>query len=172
MTISVDINDQDVFTAMRAYIASIVGDAVEIIQGLDNDVPMPKGNFVVMTSLGMERLGTNLKAYNSVNQTATITTPYKYNIQLDFYGSDSQKWAAAVKALFFDDYAVSQFPDNIAPLYMDDAVQMALINGEQQYEQRWRVSTYLQYNPSITVTQQSATSIDVGLYPIDVLQPN
>ena len=71
------------------------------------------------------------------------------------------------QALFRDQYATDIFPANIQPLYADDPVQIPLIDGEEQYEQRWKITASLQYNPTLTTGQQSMLSIEVGLAPID-----
>jgi len=96
-----------------------------------------------------------------------ILTPTRYEMQLDFYGSTSQTWAMQTQALFRDQYATDIFPANIQPLYADDPVQIPLIDGEQQYEQRWKITANLQYNPILTTAQQSMLEVVVDLAPID-----
>ena len=70
-------------------------------------------------------------------------------------------------ALFRDEYTTDLFPANIQPLYADDPVQLPLIDGEQQYEQRWKLEATLQYNPILTTSQQSMLDVIVELAPID-----
>jgi len=48
---------------------------------------------------------------------------------------------------------------------------MTLINGEQQFEQRWRVEASMQYNPVVTMAQGSATALNVGLVSTDAAYP-
>jgi hypothetical protein len=88
-------------------------------------------------------------------------------MQLDFYGPDSQVWAMQTMALFRDDYATALFPSNIQPLYADDPIQIPLIDGEAQYEQRWKLVASLQYNPILSTTQQSMLAAKIELAPID-----
>ena len=88
-------------------------------------------------------------------------------MQLDFYGPDSQVWAFETQALFRDEYATDLFPANIQPLYADNPVQIPLIDGEEQYEQRWKITASLQYNPILTTSQQSMLDVVVDLAPID-----
>ena len=88
-------------------------------------------------------------------------------MQLDFYGPSSQIWAVETMALFRDEYATQIFPSNIQPLYADDPIQIPLIDGEAQYEQRWKLVASLQYNPTLTTSQQSMLDVVVGLAPID-----
>ena len=167
MSVILDINDQDVFTAMRTFLKSFIPTTVQIVQAQDNKVPMPKGGFVTMNNTGMNRLSFNVDTYNSALQQKSILTPTRYVVQLDFYGPLSQIWAMETQALFRDEYATDLFPANIQPLYADDPVQLPLIDGEQQYEQRWKLEGNLQYNPTLTTSQQSMLDVVVGLAPID-----
>jgi hypothetical protein len=138
-----------------------------VVQGQDNQVPMPIGGFVSMTSAGMQRLSTNVDALTGNGLTGTFLMPTRFDVQLDFYGPSSQQWASMCQTLFRDEFATSQFPANIQPLYADDPMQLPLVNAEGQYEQRWKVTASLHYNPTVTASQQSATAIQIGLAPID-----
>lgn len=166
MAVVIDIDDQDVFKAMRVFLQSFIPSTVQVVQAQDNRVPMPKGGFVTMNNTGMDRLSFNIDSY-AVNQDKTILTPTRYSMQLDFYGPTSQEWAMQTVALFRDDYATEIFPSNIQPLYADDPVQIPLIDGEAQYEQRWKLVASLQYNPILSTTKQSMLGVDIGLAPID-----
>lgn len=167
MAVTLDIDDQDVFRALVVFFRSFLPVGVEVVQAQDNRVPMPKGGFVAMNNTSMDRLSFNVDTYDPVNQGKSILTPTKYGIQLDFYGPDSQTWAMKTVGLFRDEYATEIFPENIQPLYADDPVQIPLIDGESQYEQRWKLVATLQYNPTLTTTQQSMLAVDIGLAPID-----
>ena len=167
MSVILDINDQDVFTAMRVFIQSFVPSTVQVVQAQDNRVPMPKDGFITMNNTGMDRLSFNIDNYQSVIQGKTVLTPTKYSMQLDFYGPSSQIWAVETMALFRDEYATQIFPSNIQPLYADDPIQIPLIDGEAQYEQRWKLVASLQYNPTLSTQQQSTQAVNIGLAPID-----
>ena len=166
MAVTMDINDQDVFRAIVTFFKSFIPDGVEIIQAQDNRVSMPKGGFIAMNNTGMDRLSFNVDQY-FLNEDKTILTPTRYSMQLDFYGPISQEWAMQTVALFRDGYATEIFPSNIQPLYADDPVQIPLIDGEAQYEQRWKLVASLQYNPILSTTKQSMLGVDIGLAPID-----
>jgi hypothetical protein len=167
MAVTIDIIDQDVFTALVTFFNTFLPAGTEVVQGQDNLVAMPKGGFVVMTNSLMERLSTNIDYYQAPNQGKTILTPTNYGVQLDFYGPVSQTWAMETQALFRDEYATEIFPPNIQPLYADNPVQIPLIDGEAQYEQRWKVLARLQYNPILSTSQQSAIALNIELAPID-----
>jgi hypothetical protein len=167
MTVTIDIVDQDVYTALRSFLLSVLPINTPVIQGIVNKVSMPAGGFVSMTSKGQERIATNINTTDSANQITKVNTPMTYSMQLDFYGAGSQSWAIQFQALFRDEFATRSMPKNITPLYSDDPMQMPLINGEEQYEQRWKVSAKMQYSPIITIPQQSATQLNVGIIEID-----
>lgn len=164
---TIDIIDQDVFTALRVFLSSFLPAGTEVVQAQDNLVAMPLGGFVSINNVGMNRLSFNVDTYNSANQTKSILTPTNYSIQIDFYGVNSQSWAMQTQSLFRDAYATDIMPENIQPLYADNPIQLPLIDGEAQYEQRWKITASIQYNPLITIAQQSATALNVTLSPID-----
>ena len=165
--------DQDCFTAVRTYLLSLAPSGAEVVQGISNQVAMPKGNFAVMTSLQMVRLATNVTTYqpNAGTGQKSVETAFRYMFQLDIYGPNSQPWAAQVSALWRDEYATDMMPSNIQPLYADDPSQMVLVDGEDQYEQRWRVQAALQYNPVSTVGQDFAASLSATLVEVDSTYP-
>lgn len=167
MSVTINIDDQDIFAALIVFFKTFIPSNVEIVQAQDNLVAMPKGGFITMNNSEMNRLSFNVDDYNPALQEKYILTPTRYVVQLDFYGPDSQIWAMQTQALFRDQYATDIFPANIQPLYADDPVQIPLIDGEEQYEQRWKISANLQYNPLLTTSQQSMLDVVVDLAPID-----
>lgn len=170
---TISIIDNDVFTALRSYLLGLAPLGAEVVRGLDNGVPMPLGDFATMTSGTMIRLATNVNTYDPLTGTGQkeVLTAVRYPISVDFYGPNSQPWAAQAKNLFRDSYAVDMFPSNIVPLYADDATQIPLIDGEQQYDQRWRMQMSVQYNPVITVGQDFATSLNAVIKEVDAYYP-
>lgn len=167
MTVTIDITDQAIFTALVSYLAPLLPVGTPIVQSQDNQVPMPAGGFVLMNNTSMTRIATNIDTYNSTTQTQATLTQTEYCIQLDFVGPDSQSWAMIAAAMFRDEYATSRFPANIQPLFADDPMQIPLIAAENQYEERWKLTATIQYNPTIGTTQQSATAVKIGLAPVD-----
>ncbi len=170
---SINLTDQDVFTALVTFFAAFLP-GITVVQAQDNKVPMPLGGFVMMNNVSQTRLSTNVPQYvagTSNPGVKNILTATKYGMQLDFYGPDSGAWAMQTQTLFRDEYATEMFPANIQPLYADDPMQMPLIDGEDQYEQRWKVTAFLQYNPITNVGQDFAASLDVEVVSVDVAYP-
>lgn len=170
MSAAISMTEDDVFTALRSFLLLILPAGVEVVQTQDNGVPMPQGPFVSMNQVGAKRLATNVHTY-AADQTMGVETDTQYTIQVDFFGPNSGDWALTFQTLFRDEFAAQNFPAGVAPLYADDPVQMPLINGESQWEQRWRSQAVMQINPVVTVSQPSATAIEVGLAEVDTHFP-
>lgn len=165
--------NKSVFNALRAFIVSVLPAGVEVIKGLGNDVPPPKGGYVAMTPLRQPAISTNLHTLNP-DQTTTVTAPTEYDVQIDCYGPDSSDWARMLVTMFRDPYGCDSFAASLpgsAPLYCTDPRQAPLITGEENYQQRWVFSALLQYNPEITVAQQSATTLVVVPVNVEATYP-
>lgn len=158
MPAMIDITEQQIFTAMRGFILSLID--CEVIQGLDNGTPMPKGGFIAMTVLFDNRLSTNINTYidDEVQSVKNAMQPTQFTMQIDCYGAQAHEWAKIFTTMFRDEYACDRLAPTCQPLHADDPRQMAITNGEQQYEQRWLITALLQYNPTVTVDQEFFTS--------------
>jgi hypothetical protein len=162
-----------VITALAAFIQPFVGSATPIIRQQENRVPPPltAGQpdplaFVSLRETILSDLETPIFINSSdVNvQQASVTTPTRIDVQVNFYGVASADWCKAVKAVYRSPYAPDQFPLGIKPLYCSDGIQGALITGEEQYENRWILNASLQYNPVVIVPQQSATELKTNIF--------
>jgi hypothetical protein len=172
MTIS--ITDQQVFKALGDFLTAALPANTAIVQLQDNLVAMPRGAFVGMNNAGTKRLATNVATYNpgeDVPGTKDVLMPTQYTMQVDFFGEDAAAWANTVQALFRDSFATEQFPANIQPLYADDPIQIPLIDGEAQYTQRWQLNAVMQYNPVVSVAQEFADALTIGLKEVDTTFP-
>lgn len=169
MSATISITDDDVFKAMRAFLTSVLPADVEVVQLQDDGVPMPQGPFVGMNNGSNKRLATNSRTYGATS--AAILTPSAYTMALDFYGPDAGSYAATVQALFRDYVGADLFPSNIRPLYADDPIQIPLITGERTWEQRWRLEAVMQTNTVVTISQQTANAVRVGLIEVDGAYP-
>src|SRR5947208_546426 len=82
--------------------------------------------------------------------------------------------AQVISTAFRDSYAVDFFAtvgDAAVPLYAGDPRQMAFIDENQQYEDRWVIDAHLQTNPVVRVPQQFAGAVEVGLVEVDAAFP-
>jgi hypothetical protein len=128
---------------------------------------MPDSPFILMQGAVTGRLGTNIDTWDPVNQTQATQQKTRVKMQLDCYGPDSNAWATILSTLLRDVYGCDQLKPTCQPLFTDPPFQGALIDGEEQYEERWTVIAYVQYNPVTTFAQQSATAVQVSVINVD-----
>jgi len=179
MSLTLSISQTAIFTALKAWLETVVDpSSVEVIRGQDNLVPMPKGEFILMTQKGMDRISTPVEGYTDPGAgggtgTMDIMAPTQFDISLDFYGANSADTAAMVQALFRNAYGDIGFPDSggIKPLYAETPIQIPLVDGEQNYTQRWRVVASLQYNPVIKPAQQFADVVTPTIISVERTYP-
>lgn len=172
-----DLTTDAVITELIAFLQPFVGNwdgttinpnvPTPIIRGQVNRVPMPgttpEGPFVKVTESHRKNLDapSQFQSTDPAKQEATISNSKQLDVQIDFYGRAAGEWSAAVESAWRSLYGTGQFPDGIKPLYCSDAHQLALVTGEEQYEDRWALTGSLEYNPSVIVPQQSATELAV-----------
>lgn len=175
MTLAISITLQDLYTILRPFLVDVLPLNVQVIQGLDNRDPMPPPDpgFVVMTANLLSPVMTPEESWDRENPNPTtiaIRQGMQIRVQLDCYGAASGDWAAQLATLLRTDYACRALAP-VAPLYADNPMQAALINGEEQYEQRWIVGGNLQYNPVVTTPMQFAETAQVDLINVDERYP-
>ena len=163
-----------VITALAGFIQPFVGavydpvavTGIPIIRGQQNRVPPPITAFVKLQELLESDIETPIFTNSSdpAVQLATITTPTRLDVQVDFYGPSAGDWCKGIKAVYRSPYAPDQFSSGIAPLYCSDGHQIPLVTGEEQYENHWALTASLQYNPDVIVPQQSATVLAVNTF--------
>lgn len=171
MSATLDLSKSQVLARLRTFLLAVVAEGVEVLQGNDNRVPMPLGEFVVMGPPRATNMSAPKVSYDAERGEQVITQPMRYSVQLDCYGPGSAATATMISTLLRTEYAVDMLSPVVAPLYASDPQEMPLVNGEQQYEERWMFSAELQYNPSIAVPQQFANALEVGLINVDVAYP-
>lgn len=178
----VTLSESQVFTALRAFLLSILPSGYEVIKAQDNRVPEPQsGNFVVMTPLLRERIETNVDNYSDGypddDSLMSISNPVKFTVQLDIHASDttaSGDLAHIIQTLFRDETGIQSFADSgfaVAPLYCGDPRQMPFTNENQQVETRWVMEAIIQYNPVVTLPQDFADSLEINLVEVDAEYP-
>jgi hypothetical protein len=127
---------------------------------------MPPSPCIVLTEVLQQPLETpiSIGPFADADTPLSITGPKRIDIQIDIYGPTAGDISTALENVFRTSYACDQFPDNIKPLYASDSIQAPLITGEEQYETHWLLTASLQYNPSLTVPQQSATALAIDIF--------
>lgn len=170
MAILPSVTETQLFTQLRAYLLTIVD--CEVVRGQVNRVAMPKGDVIYMSPGSMAQLATDVNSFTDTTQSIEQST--QWVAQIDCYGSMANDRAKVITMLLRNGHAFDFFKASgvdMSPLYADDAQQMPLVTGEEQYLERWMFNAVFQYNPVITLNQQSANQLEVGLINVDVSYP-
>jgi hypothetical protein len=73
MSVALSLTEEQVFTALRAFLLSVLPAGVEVVQAQTNRVPPPAGtDYVTMNAGRQERLSTNVDAYADALFTGSI----------------------------------------------------------------------------------------------------
>lgn len=172
MTLTVSIEQKQLFKKVGDLLTSIVPAGVEIGQGLINRVPMPNPDpgFINMTAMLQTPHRTPVETWDRDNPNPTtidIEQGVLVELQLDCVGEAANDWAVMIAAMMRSDYACERLAPEVAPLYVDNPLQAPIHNAESQYEFRWIVRAHVQYNPVISPAQEFAASLEVDLINVD-----
>lgn len=104
-----------------------------------------------------------------------IKQKMQITLQLDVHGPNAADNVQTITTLFRDDYATLWFfrqgysAQGMTPLYANDPKQMAFVNAEQNYEDRWSLDVVLQVDQVITPPMQFADVVTVTPTPVEIL---
>lgn len=182
MSATINITESTLLTALRGFLLSVVGDSYEVVKGQDNRVAMPEGQFITMTGLNSDELNKPYSTWQDSGQPTGglehTNQAKKWICQIDVYGSGSSSVASTIATLVRSSYAVRQFAEltegsdfSITPLFVDQPHQTTMINGEQQYEERWTLDLHLQYNAVISTPMEFAAELYVKPASVDASFP-
>lgn len=167
--------DAQLYRKLGIFITLVVPAGTQVLKALPNRAPIPAGaNFVVMQIIHQRRLSTNVHGYADPFPVAgTIDTSASWEImmQIDCYGPLARDNATMIAQMLRDPYGCESLGPECQPLYADDAKMAPLVTGEEQYLQRWIISALLQYDPSVSLPQQFADTLEITLKDVDVEFP-
>lgn len=104
----------------------------------------------------------------------THTQNVRVTYQLDIHGPSSGNNAAVISTLFRDPYATTFFATKgfaLSPLHADDPRQLAFINAEQQYENRWTLDAVMEAQMSVETPQDFADQVDLSITSVEAAYP-
>ncbi len=171
MSATISISQDDVMTALRSFIIGLVA-GIEVVQGLPNGVAMPVNPFIQMTPLFWNRIATNSTVYDDVGAltgTQDSEAHIEWVVQIDCYGPLGNDWSVILTTMFRDEYGVTALGPDVTPLYADDAKQLPIVDGEENFEQRWMITAHLQYNPVVAIPMEFFDGVDITLINVDTL---
>lgn len=179
----------DVYGVLQPFLMAVTGLAQDlVIQGLPNRTAMPPASpgFISMQATITRRLRTNVDTGSWIGEVNPNSVSSEQGtllrVQLDCYGAASGDWAAQISTMFRDDYGCVALagvdgsgnplvPPICQPLYIDDGKLAALVDTEDQYEQRWVLEAMIQYNPITTAPLQFANTAKVTVINVDEAYP-
>jgi len=168
MPSTINVTEADLFTALRAFLLAVIGSGTEVVKAQENRAAMPRGPFISMTPLFIEGLSTTVATYTPDAGERHDTRTTQFRVQLDFYGPQASMQAAIVAGIFRTERATELMADGpLQPLYAGEPVQTTMINGEQQFEDRWTLEVFMQFNPIITSSQDFADELHIDRAEID-----
>lgn len=170
--------ESDVFNSLRALILTMVP-GIEVVRAQANRVPEPAGSdFIVMTQILRTRLATNIDVYTdhypSSPGVGAIRQATQFDVQLDVHGPASGDSVQIISTLWRDEYTTDFFDAgtiDVQALYASAPRQVPFINAEDQYENRWTIDLSMQINQVVTVPQDFADEVDVGIISVDAVYP-
>lgn len=152
------LTEDAILTALRAFLLDVLPDGVEVIQGQPNRVPEPASpDHVIITPDRRTQMAQTTHEWDGAGNTIGVNRSSALHFRLDVYGPASGDNGQVITTLFRDAYGCDFFRSyGVQPLYCDDGQQMPLVNGEEQYENRWMIRATLQANILIQVPAQFA----------------
>lgn len=175
-TITVDVLDVTAASALSPG-AIVVGSK---IFGVD----VEPGTTVVEFLTGTGKVGTYKVTPEQTIGTRTLSAGRKaltqaaeVTVQLDFHSQNTAaagNMAQTISTLIRDEYGVSAFEAmglGVVPFLADNPRQMPFINDQQQYEWRWILEARFQVNQQVSVPQEYADAVEVGLIEVDGRYP-
>lgn len=166
----------DLFAPLGTFIKTVIPTGVPVVQLPTNraSMPPPVPGFVGMRFVQTPRISTNVNRWDDQDPLADemrIEVSTRIVAQLDCYGASSGDWAQMLVAVLRDEYGVLGLAPRMSPLFADDPRFAPLIDGEEEYEQRWIVNANLQYNPVTSTDMQFANEANAVLINVDESYP-
>lgn len=175
MPATIDLTEQAVFIGLRAFMLDVLPlTPANVVKGQANRVPMPVGpNFAILTPTGRAQLATTARTYRPsalpapADGARDTQRQTRLDVQVDIYGTAAAENIQIVSTLLRDMYGCDFLrPHKVQPLYCSDPKQLPLVTGEQQYLARWMLGATLQFNPTVSTSQQFADIVDVTFVEI------
>ncbi|MGS1010124.1 phage neck terminator protein [Achromobacter anxifer] len=174
MNVQISITENQLVEDLAAFCKTLVD--CDVVRGLPNWVPEPPRECIVITPLAALGLSLPVLSYADPSPAAgrqSMTQPTRWSARVDGYGTRAQDLALTLSIALRSQYAC-EFLGNLGraqPLYAGELKQLPFESGESQTFERWSFDAVLQFNPSISVPQQFADHLRVGLIEADTTYP-
>jgi hypothetical protein len=104
----------------------------------------------------------------------TMLQPMDVVYQCDVHGPNGDMNALAIQTTWRDErgcqlLAQASQPYGMTPLYAEDPRMVPFPNAESQWEDRWIVDLHTQVNLVVSLDQEFADQLKLGIYSVDVV---
>ncbi len=167
-----DITVDQIIDVLASYAEPIAGACQ---QAQANGVPMPKGEFCILTPLRFTRISTTRDLNQDTGSPATSAAGYtevrQADIQIDIYGAAAGDRAIALETTFASSYAydkIKAIDQRVAPLYSTAAIQAPMIDAEQQWQERYTITVSLQVHITVSFPMDYFDKAQITIEPVDI----
>lgn len=172
--------EDQLFDAVWSFVATLFDPSFsgQIFKGFQNVTPTPYGSYVIVSPGVKERFNQVSRDYDAINGLSLNTRATQYKYQVDCYGPDAPNNADIISGAWRTMWACDYFAGQgfvigpalpATPLFADEPQQLNIVNGEDQYEQRFMCALYLQANQVVGLPQDFFnTAPDVDLIVADL----
>lgn len=176
---TLSLTESNTLQAVGNFLVAVLPTGTPVVVGQDNRVAPPQAaNYAEMTPITRTRLATNLTTYSDgfpANPTTRADTQATMvTIQVDTFGPLSADNATLIQTLFRSGWGVDQFAASgfdVSPLYTSEPRQMKFTDESHQVQQRWSLDLACHCNPVVTVPQDFADHLAVGVVEVDASYP-
>lgn len=147
----------------------------KVQQAQADRVPMPKGQFCIMTPLRFPRLSTTRDVRQDTGIPATSTMGYtevrQADIQVDIYGDGAGDRAVTLETLFASSFGyekIKSIDARLAPLFASVASQAPMISAESQWQERYIVTLSLQAHITVSLPQDYFDKAEITTQQVDI----
>lgn len=166
-----DFTTDNIIDVLADYIEPICGTCQ---QAQANRIPMPKGQFCILTPLRFIRLSTTRDIKQDTGSSLTSAMGYtevrQADIQVDIYGQGAGDRAIALETTFASSYGydkIKAIDKRLAPLYSSSAIQAPMINAESQWQERYIVTLSLQAHITVSFSQDYFDKAEISTKQVD-----
>lgn len=168
----IDYTIDNIIDTLADFVEPICG---RVQQAQVDRVPMPKGEFCIMTPLRFTRLSTTREINQDTGSPSDSAMGYtevrQADIQVDIYGEKAGERAIALETAFTSSYGyekIKALNERLAPLYSSAATQAPMINAESQWQERYIITLSLQAHIAVSFHHDYFDKAEVSTQQADI----
>lgn len=167
-----DYTIDNIIDTLADFVEPICG---KVQQAQTDRVPMPKGEFCIMTPLRFTRISSTRDIRQDTGSASDSAMGYtearQADIQVDIYGDRAGDRAIALETVFTSSYGYDKIKSidvRLAPLYSSAAIQAPMINAERQWQERYTVTLSLQAHITVSFPQDYFDKAEITTQQVDI----